>query len=302
MPVARKHSIPRKPHNRSPGFPRTWITRAAAKTWVTSERWGPFDGELLHMSYGRSALYLVMKEKQGELMQGGVVQFPVRFTSSAMRARFNERDGQLYVSGTARFGKPTRQKNGGLDRVRYTGKPVYMPSGLKVKPGGIEISFTQKLDPESAADPDNYAIDAADIKWSQNYGSKEYEWGQRDLDQNKWKQGWAEMYVDDAKLLPDGKTVFLEMADLEPVHLMHINFNIQAADGTPIKSENLEYDPRGGVADHEHHSPRIDRRGWGGAGRQRNRQCIRGLRSTAWTNSSAFRSCRAAEDDRRAAA
>ena len=227
--------------------PLAWLPKnvdnsGGGQAWVTSDRWGPFAGELLHMSYGRSALYLVMKEQidttenGGELMQGGVVQFPVRFTSSAMRARFNPRDGQLYVSGL-RGWQTNAAKNGGLDRVRYTGQPVYMPSGLKVKSDGIEISFTQELDPESAADPDNYAVDAADIKWTQGYGSKEYEWGQRDLAPNKWRQGWAEMYVDDARLLPDGKTVFLEMADIEPVHLMKIQFQIDAADGTPIKSE-----------------------------------------------------------------
>ena len=62
---------------------------------------------MLHFSYGQSAIYVVLKEKKGALMQGGVVKIPVRPTSSAMRGKFNRQDGQLYVAGL----KPDRAED-----------------------------------------------------------------------------------------------------------------------------------------------------------------------------------------------
>ncbi len=220
--------------------PLAWLPKnvdnsGGGQVWVTSDRWGPFGGELLHMSYGQSALYLVMKEDHKGQMQGGVVKFPVRFTSSAMRARFNPKDGQLYVSGL-RGWQTNAAKMGGVDRVRYTGAKVNMPSGLKVKDGKLEITFSEPLDAETAADPDSYSVEGADIKWTQSYGSGEFNIGQRDIDQKKWKGGWTEMYVEDAKLLADGKTVQLEIEDLQPVHEMKIQFDIKTKDGVQMRS------------------------------------------------------------------
>ncbi|MCA9271108.1 MAG: hypothetical protein KDA41_21650, partial [Planctomycetales bacterium] len=181
-------------------------------------------------------LYLVMAEPKGDLMQGGVTKFPLRFTSSAMRARFNARDGQLYVSGL-RGWQTNAATNGGIDRVRFTGRPVYMPKELRVKKNGVEIEFTCPLDPGSAADPDNYAVKGSDVRWTHDYGSGDYAAGQRDIDPSKWKAGSTEFFVDDAKLLSDGKTVFLTIADLQPVHQMNIKINVEAADGTPVKTD-----------------------------------------------------------------
>ena len=106
--------------------PLAWLPKSVdnsngGQVWVTSKRWGPFQGEMLHLSYGQSALYLVLKQKCGDLIQGGVVRIPVRPTSSAMRGRFNKRDGQLYVAGL-RGWQTNAAREGGLDRVRYTGR------------------------------------------------------------------------------------------------------------------------------------------------------------------------------------
>jgi hypothetical protein len=206
-------------------LPLAWLPKGVdnsggGQMWVTSDRWGPLKGAMLHMSYGQSKLYLVLKERQGDVMQGGVVKLPVRFTSSAMRARFNARDGQLYVSGL-RGWLTNAVKDGGLDRVRYTGKPLYLPVGLRIKKGGVEIKFAQPLDKEAATDPDNYSVDTSNIRWTHNYGSGDHD--------------KKEHFVDDVKLLADGATVFLAIKDIRPAHQMQIGFTIQAADGTKLR-------------------------------------------------------------------
>ena len=166
-------------------------------------------------------------------MQGGVVRFPLRFTSSTMRARFSPGDGQLYVSGL-RGPQTNAVKNGGLDRVRFTGQPVYMPVGLSARKNGITITFSQPLAEGLAADPDSYAVQAADILWTSAYGSHEYQIGYRGM--KSPPQGWTEMVVNDAQLMPDGRSVFVKIEGMQPAHQMQIDVDIEAADGTPLRT------------------------------------------------------------------
>ena len=204
--------------------PLAWLPKGVdnsggGQVWVTSDRWGPFDKELLHMSYGRSALYLVLKEDKGGQMQGGVVKFPLRFTSSCMRGRFNPHDGQLYISGLKGW-QTNAGKQGGLDRVRFTGKMVAMPKGLRIKSNGIEIDFTAKLDKELAEDRTSYSIRSSNIRWTHGYGSG-------DQDKKTYE-------VKSAKLLGDGKTVFLEVPTIGPAHQMEIDVDVETVDGDEI--------------------------------------------------------------------
>ncbi|MBT5692336.1 MAG: hypothetical protein HOI65_14605 [Opitutae bacterium] len=204
--------------------PLAWLPKGVdnsggGQTWVTSKKWGGLDGELLHLSYGRSALYLVVKEFVNGQIQGGVVPFKLRFTSSCMRGRFNERDGQLYISGLKGW-QTNAGKNGGLDRVRYTGKPVNMPKGLNIKKDGLILHFTSKLDKELAEDPGSYSIRSSNITWSHNYGSG-------DKDQKTYK-------VESARLLGDGKSVQLKVPTIGPAHQMEISIDVETEDGDEI--------------------------------------------------------------------
>jgi hypothetical protein len=54
---------------------------------------------------------------------------------------------------------------------------------------------------------------------------------------NREKEGRDELTVTSAHLLPDGKTVFIEMSGLRPVMQMEIKYNLNAADGKPLRSQ-----------------------------------------------------------------
>jgi hypothetical protein len=201
------------------------------QVWVQGGRWGPFDKRLLHMSYGQCALYLVMYEDAGGgQMQGGVVKFPVKFASSAMRARFNPVDGQLYVAGLQGW-QTKAVKISGFDRVRYTGKPVYTVEALKVTPRGLRLTFSQPLDPKEAADAQNYSARRWNYKRTSNYGSPTMSV------KNPAKEGRDRVDVKSAALLPDGRSVEIEIEDFRPVNQMEIKFQLKAKDGTPIEQE-----------------------------------------------------------------
>ncbi len=217
--------------------PLCWLSKqdfdnsGGGQVWVTSDQWGPFKGELLHESYGKSSLFLVLKEQLANgQMQGGVVRFPLKFTSSAMRARFNPKDQQLYVAGLSEW-QSNAAKPTGFDRVRYTRKPVYSVNGLKVVKGGVQLTFTQPLATSSASDVQNFSGKRWNYERAEHYGSPEFSV------EPPRKTGRDPLNITGTKLSADGKTLTLEIADLKPVMQQSLKFNLMAADGTPITQE-----------------------------------------------------------------
>lgn len=212
--------------------PLTWLSHrdydnsGGGQVWVTSKRWGPFDRELLHLSYGKCRLFLVMKEEAGGLMQGGVLPFNgLRFTSSCMRGRFNPADGQLYIAGLAEW-QTTASKPAGFDRVRYTGKPVYSASGLNVLKDGIRVTFTQPLDKASAEDLQNWSGKRWNYERAEHYGSPEFSVA------DPSKRERDTLNITSARLSSDGLTVTLGIEDFKPVMQESITYHLKAQDGT----------------------------------------------------------------------
>jgi putative heme-binding domain-containing protein len=205
--------------------PLCWITNdfdrsPAELLWVTSDTWGPLRGSLLNLSYGHGKIYVVPHETVKGQTQGGMCALPLAsFPTGIMRGRFHATDGQLYTCGMFAWAGNQTQP-GGFYRVRYTGKPADLPIGLKAKNGAIEVTFTDVLDAANAADVKNYEVKVWGLKRSKNYGSKH-------INERR-------MSVANARLLPDGKTVQLDISDLAPTWGMEIKYRVQGADGRAI--------------------------------------------------------------------
>ena len=222
-----------KPDKRPP--PIVWMPMHAdnssgGQVWVKSDKWGPFNGHLLHLSYGKCALFHVMFEEIDGIKQGGVTRFPLSFASGTMRARFSALDGQLYICGMKGW-QTEAARDGCLQRVRYTGKPVHMPTEFHVTKTGMDITFASPLDPKSAADVDNYSAQWFNVVWTKDYGSPEF-----NVSDPK-KKGREELKIESVKLSPDGKTVSLIIPGLKPVTNVVIKYKVTAADGTAISQE-----------------------------------------------------------------
>jgi hypothetical protein len=240
-------------------FPKHIDNSSGGQVWVTSKKWGPLYDHLLHMSYGQSSLYHVLLEGAGKEVQGGVVRMPVNFLTGVMRARFAPQDGQLYVTGL-RGWQTNAPRDAALQRVRYTGKPLHTVASMKVVHDGLALTFTNKLDPKTAADAENYSAEQWNYLWCSEYGSdhystttpdfdakvREYNRLRRDRRKNaaaisrlagQFKKGHDKVTIRAAKLSADGKTVTLEVPGLKPVMQMHLKFRVKAADGTPLPLE-----------------------------------------------------------------
>jgi hypothetical protein len=197
------------------------------QAWVTSAKWGPLKGSLLHASYGKGTLLAVLQEKVGDMVQGGAYKLPVKFESGMMRPRFNPVDGQLYIVGLKGW-QTNGAKDGAFQRVRYTGKPVTFPSALKVTDKGITIGFTGTLDTSLASDAQNYNVEQWNYQWTKNYGSPEFKVS------DPKARGHDPVEIKSVTVNPDKKSVFLEIPGLQPVMQMSIKMNLKSSDGATI--------------------------------------------------------------------
>ncbi|MCX6953751.1 MAG: hypothetical protein NTV51_16490 [Verrucomicrobia bacterium] len=114
--------------------PLCWIpyfvdNSSGSQVWVPEDSpWDPrHRGEMLHLSYGKSSVFRVLREEVDGQVQGGVYKLPIDVSAAVMRARFHPKNGQLYVVGFRGW-----QTNGrdAFQRIRYTGVTVPQPTEL----------------------------------------------------------------------------------------------------------------------------------------------------------------------------
>ena len=211
-------------------MPKDVDNSGGGQAWVPGNNWGMPAGSLLHLSYGTCSLYHVMHEDVNGLPQGGVFKLPVKFDSGTMRARFNPTDGQLWIAGLKGW-QTSAAKDGMLQRVRYTGKPATFPSGIHIKPNGVELDFSAPLE-AGAASADKYSVHQWNYKWCEDYGSANYK-------VSNGQKGTDDVPVKSVKLSPDKKHVFLELEGVQPVMQMEIKFDLKGEDGSTVPGRIL---------------------------------------------------------------
>ena len=211
-------------------LPMRWDNSSGGQVYVTSDRWGPWKGAPLFLSYGKCLLYGVLWDDVQGTIQASMVPFNLKFQSGVMRARFSERDGQLYACGLKGW-QNAATREGGFYRVRYTGQPVRMPVKAHATQTGIEVDFSTALDPTSATDVGNFAVELWNYRYSGNYGSPEVSVKTPATEKHD------NLEVKSVKLSSDKHKLFIEVEGLQPADQFGIKYNVKAADGTELKSE-----------------------------------------------------------------
>ena len=148
-------------------------------------------------------------------------------------------------------------KESGLQRIRYTGKKVSLPTEMKATKKGLYITFTQELDKELAEDVGSYSIKWWNYVWGPMYGSAHFSINNPDKEAiakalvSETKAGGTkggsvkaaafkgdDVPVKSAELLEDGKTVFIEIPGMrEDVMQMEIALDLETVDGDIIISK-----------------------------------------------------------------
>ena len=152
------------------------------QVWVPKKgRLGLAENELLHLSYGQSSVYRVLRQDLPDgQVQGGVVKLPIKLSSSAQRAAFH-RDGSMYVVGM-RAWQSNAAKEAGFQRVRYQeGRSLGVPEFLSVKGDQLTLRFDCALDEELANDLESFSIKRWKYIRGPQYGSGQFSIDNPDL-------------------------------------------------------------------------------------------------------------------------
>ena len=211
-------------------LPMRWDNSSGGQVYVTSDKWGPWKGAPLFMSYGKCLLYGVMMDTVEGTTQASMVPFGLKFSSGVMRGRFSPQDGQLYVCGLKGW-QNSATRDGGFYRVRYTGKAVPMVTKAQVVQNGIRLNFATELEAKTAVETDNYAVELWNYRYSGSYGSPEVSVKSPEKTQHD------KLTVKSVKLGADRHSVFVEVEGLQPADQYSVKYALKAADGSEMKSE-----------------------------------------------------------------
>lgn len=229
-----KSSAERKPHfgyggprgKAPPDLPLAYLPRgldhsSGGQIVVTSDRWGPLKNQLLHFSFGAATHFLVLRDEVDGQSQGAVIPLVGDFHSGVHRGRFHPKDGQLYVSGMDGW-VAYAVDDGCFQRVRYTNDPVQLPRQFHVHRNGILLTFTEPLRKAQVETAANHFAQAWNYRYSSGYGSREYSPSHYGV------AGHDPVAIASATLLADGRSLFLEMPELQPVNQLHVQIGLDA--------------------------------------------------------------------------
>lgn len=211
---------------------------AGSQVWAEGKGFGPLQGSLLHLSYGKCRAFKVLRQEVEGIMQGGVVPLPWKFESSAARGRMNPKDGSLYVCGLKGW-QTTAARDGAFHRVRYTpGKPFPTLEGFRVEHDALVLQFNAPLDSSAVADTGNWSVQWWNYRWSKSYGSDLY--SPNDPKKQVGKKGELKgenLPIHRATLDSDGRTVRLNVAQVQPVMQLMVRASLKWADGKELPVE-----------------------------------------------------------------
>ena len=208
-------------------LPRLIDNSAGGQTTVPQGQWGPLAGQLLHFSFGAASWFAVLQDEVDGQHQGAVVPMTGDFLSGVHRARFSPNDQHLYVCGMQGWGSYSPQV-GCLQRIRYRGETFQALTDFHVHQNGVRLTFAQPLDPQVAEDLQQHFAQAWNYRYAGAYGSPEYSPSHPGIvGHDAWR-------IAGAHVLADGRSLFLEVPELQPVNQLHLRLHVNADEALPV--------------------------------------------------------------------
>ncbi len=211
-------------NGKPPELPMAYLPRgvdnsAGGQQFVNSDKWGPLTHQLLHFSFGTGSHFLLLRDEVDGQLQGAIVPLEGDFLSGVHRGRFSPVDGQLYVAGMQGWGCYTPE-NGCFQRVRYTGKSVQVPLGFHTYNNGVLVKFSESVDKSTVETVANHFAQSWNYRYSSAYGSPEFS------ARHAGMRGHDRVDITSAHVVNDGRSLFLEIPDLQPVSQLHLRLQI----------------------------------------------------------------------------
>ncbi len=137
---------------------------------TTGGKFGPFAGDMLVSDQGQSKIMRVVLEKVNGTYQGAAFPFREGWASGLLRLSFGK-DGVLLGGMTSRGWSSTGPSLYALQRLKWTGKVPFEMKAIAIQQDGFELTFTQPVDPATARQLKNYAVQGFTYHYREKYGS-----------------------------------------------------------------------------------------------------------------------------------
>ncbi|WP_339712021.1 c-type cytochrome [Cyclobacterium amurskyense] len=191
---------------------------------------GPYKGQMLHGDVSNGGIKRDFLEKIKGQYQGVVFRFSQGFTAGVNRLVWGP-DGALYVGEVGMVGGWSwKERQFGLEKIKYNGKSTFEMLTIKAKPDGFEIAFTEPVKEEGL----NSILEKLVIE--QYYYKATAAYGGPKLDLQRLKP-------DDIVLSNDGMRIDLKISGLKENHVVYFNLpeDLKSETGNSLWSSEAWY-------------------------------------------------------------
>lgn len=201
-------------------YPKMGQSASGIASDSTHGKFGPFQDQLFVGDQTHSTVMRVYLEKVNGRYQGACFPFRSGFASGNLALEFAP-DASLVVYGTdrgwgARGGKPFA-----LQRLVWTGQTPFEIHEMRAKSDGFELTFTQPVDPITAAATASYSLETYTYIYQSSYGSPEVD---------KTKPTIKRIVV-----AQDGRSARLLVDGLQEGHVHELHLpGVRSAKGEPL--------------------------------------------------------------------
>lgn len=190
---------------------------------------GPYKGQMLHGDVTHGGIKRDFLEKINGEYQGAVFRFSQGFEAGVNRLCWGP-DGALYVGGIGMVGGWSwKEKQYGIQQMKYNGKLTFEMLAVRAKPLGFEIEFTEPL---KAGEE----VTASDFFVQQWWYLPTTDYGGPKMDLEKLK-------ITRISLSKDRTRVYVEIPGLRKEHVVYFRLpeNLQSASGKSLWSSEAWY-------------------------------------------------------------
>ena len=248
------YGYPRPERNQPPDLPLVYLPRgidnsSGGQVFADSDRFGPLATSGFTSRSATGSAFLLLRDAVDGQPQGAVVPLPGEFASGVHRGRMNPKDGQLYVSGMAGWGTYT-PLDGCFQRVRYTGEPAQLPVGFRAVENGVLVTFSRparsghRRESRARTSPRPGTIATARATARRSCRPS-----------HPGVPGHDPLTIRSAHVLDDGRTLFLELPDIQPVNQLHLRLRPETASRSTSSPRSIGW-PRRSPASRVHPAPR----------------------------------------------
>lgn len=193
----------------------------------TAGKFGPFAGQMFVGDQSASTVMRCYLERVNGRYQGACFPFREGFASGTLPMEMVA-SGSMFVGGTNRGWGSRGNKPFSIERMDWSGKVPFEIHEMRARPDGFELTFTQPVDPATAANVASYSMSTYTYIYQASYGSPEVD--------------ATTPTINKAVVSADSRSVRLYLDTLQAGHVHELHSaGVRSAAGLPLLHKEAYY-------------------------------------------------------------